>query len=162
VPNGCGSHADASSVRRDTYWVGNETETAGNEAEHVRTRRNKSRMQNSPDGCEIATRLTKSGNNAEVNKTFASQVSNSFESDTFYWEQHSAKYIYWITLLYLSFHHTTLFMGECWSYKQIVVVYLLTYISIMRTYSRVYYHSPSVACQHTEGEYISTNHFPTY
>jgi len=29
-----------------------------------------------------ATRLTKSGNDAEVSQTFASQVSSSFESDT--------------------------------------------------------------------------------
>ena len=84
-----------------------------------------------------ATQLTKSGNNAEVTPNLRNKSQIPFVSDTFYWEQHSAKYIYWITLLYLSFHHTTLFMGECWSYKQTVVVYLPTYISIHRTYSRV-------------------------
>ena len=55
VPNGSGSHADASSVRRDTHCVGNATETAANEAESVRTRRIGSRTQDSPITHEIAT-----------------------------------------------------------------------------------------------------------
>jgi len=54
-PNGCGSHADASSARTHAHCVGNKTETAGNEAEHVRTRRNGSRTQNSPNAIDIAT-----------------------------------------------------------------------------------------------------------
>jgi len=76
-----------------------------------------------------------------------------FESDTYIWNIIQLSKFIELLLLYLSIHYPTLFMGECWSYKQIVVVYLPTYISIHRTYSRVYYHSPSVACQHTEGEY---------
>jgi len=55
VPNGSGSRADGSSVCRHAYCVGNETETAGNEAEHVRTRRNEPRTRNSPNGHDIAT-----------------------------------------------------------------------------------------------------------
>jgi len=54
-PNGCGSRADGSSARTHAYCVGNETETAGNEAEHVRTRRNEPRTRNSPNGRDIAT-----------------------------------------------------------------------------------------------------------
>ena len=40
-----------------------------------------------------------------------------FKSDTFFCNNillDLAKYIHWITLPYLSFHHTTSFMGECW------------------------------------------------
>jgi len=54
-PNGCGSHADASSASTHAHCVGNKTETAGNEAEHVRTHRNGSRTQNSPNAIDIAT-----------------------------------------------------------------------------------------------------------
>ena len=40
---------------------------------------------------------------------------------------------------------------------------MFTYLHKLSShYSSFYYHSPSVACQHTEGEYIPTNHFPTY
>ena len=55
VPDGSGSRADGSSVRRHAYCVGNETETAGYEAERVRTRRIGSRTQDSPETREIAT-----------------------------------------------------------------------------------------------------------
>jgi len=54
-PNGCGSHADASSVHTDTHCVENETETAENEAESIRSRRTGSRTRNSPNGRDIAT-----------------------------------------------------------------------------------------------------------
>ena len=54
-PNGCGSHADGSSVRTDAYCGGNETETAENEAETVRTRQTDEETQDSPNACEIAT-----------------------------------------------------------------------------------------------------------
>ena len=43
VPNGCGSHADASSVRTHAHCIGNETDTAAGEAERVRTHQIKSR-----------------------------------------------------------------------------------------------------------------------
>jgi len=54
-PNGCGSHADASSARTHAHCIGNKTETAGNEVEHVRTHRNGSRTQNSPNAIDIVT-----------------------------------------------------------------------------------------------------------
>jgi len=47
-PNGCGSHADGSSAHTHAYCIGNNTQTAANEAESVRTRRMGSKMQNSP------------------------------------------------------------------------------------------------------------------
>jgi len=55
APNGCGSHADASSRRTDAYCVGNDTQTAANEAESVRTRRMGSKTQNSPVAHGIVT-----------------------------------------------------------------------------------------------------------
>ena len=55
VPNGSGSHADASSVHTDTHCDGNGRETAGNEAERVRMHQNSSRTRNSPSTREIAT-----------------------------------------------------------------------------------------------------------
>jgi len=55
VPNGSGSHADASSVHMDTHCVGNATETATNEAEHVRMRQTDEETQGSPNAIEIAT-----------------------------------------------------------------------------------------------------------
>ena len=54
-PNGRGSRADGSSARMHAYCVGNEMETAGNEAERVRTRRDGLRTRNSPSAIEIAT-----------------------------------------------------------------------------------------------------------
>jgi len=48
APNGCGSHADASSVRRDAHCAGNGAETTADETEIVRTSRNELKMQNSP------------------------------------------------------------------------------------------------------------------
>ena len=53
-PNGCGSHADGSSARTHMYCVGNDMQTATNEAESVRTHQNGSMTQNSPNGCDIA------------------------------------------------------------------------------------------------------------
>ena len=50
----------------------------------------------------------------------------------------------------------------CWSINRTVVVCLPTYISFHRTTVVSITLVPSVACQHTEGEYIPTNHFPTY
>jgi len=55
VPNGSGSHADASSVHTDTHCVGNATETAENATKNVRTRTKESETRNSPNGIEIAT-----------------------------------------------------------------------------------------------------------
>jgi len=55
APNGCTSHAGALSARTDVHCVGNATETAGNEADRVRTRRMGSVTRNSPNGIEIAT-----------------------------------------------------------------------------------------------------------
>jgi len=57
----------------------------------------------------------------------------SYQTDTFIGNNIQLSTSIGLLLLYLSFHHTTLFMGECWSYKQIVVVYLPTYISMHRT-----------------------------
>jgi len=54
-PDGCGSHADASSVRTDAHCGGNETETAANETERVRTRRIGSKAQYSPGTRETTT-----------------------------------------------------------------------------------------------------------
>jgi len=48
-------HTDGLSVRTETHSVGNATETAENEAETVRTRRNGSRTQDSPNGRDIST-----------------------------------------------------------------------------------------------------------
>jgi len=55
APNGCGSHADASSVRRDAHCAGNGRETPAKEAERVRMRQSSSRTRNSPNGRDIAT-----------------------------------------------------------------------------------------------------------
>ena len=55
VPNGSGSHADASSVHTDTHCVGNETETTENAPKNVRTRRIERKAENSPNGRDIAT-----------------------------------------------------------------------------------------------------------
>ena len=54
-PDGCGSHADGSSVHTDTQSVGNATGTATNEAKRVRMRQSSSRTRNSPNGRDIAT-----------------------------------------------------------------------------------------------------------
>ena len=62
---------------------------------------------------------SKSGNDADVTQHHKPSHYNSqvhFELDTFICNNillHLAKYIHWITLPYHSFHHTTLFMGEC-------------------------------------------------
>jgi len=53
-PNGCGSRADGSSAHRRAHCVGNETETAENEAESIRSRQTGSRTRNSPNGRDIA------------------------------------------------------------------------------------------------------------
>jgi len=53
--DGFGSHTDTSSVCTDMHCTGNDTQTATNEAESVRTRQNSSKMLNSPHGREIAT-----------------------------------------------------------------------------------------------------------
>jgi len=47
-PNGHGSHADASSVRRDAHCAGNGAETTADETEIVRTSRNRLKPLNSP------------------------------------------------------------------------------------------------------------------
>jgi len=54
-PNGCGSHADTSSVHTDVHSVGSGTQTAGNETKSIRTRQNSSRTQDSPNGGDIST-----------------------------------------------------------------------------------------------------------
>jgi len=54
-PNGCGSRADGSSVRRDVHRAGNESETATNGTEIVRSHRIGSRTQDSPETHETAT-----------------------------------------------------------------------------------------------------------
>ena len=54
-PNGCGSHANGPSVCTGMQSVGNDAETAAEEAETVRTRQNGLRTQNSPNGCETTT-----------------------------------------------------------------------------------------------------------
>jgi len=54
-PNGCGSHADGSSARTHAYCVGNDMQTAANEAESVRMRRMGSKTQNSPVAHGIVT-----------------------------------------------------------------------------------------------------------
>ena len=54
-PDGCGSHADASSVRTDAHCGGNETETAANETERVRTCQIGSKAQYSPGTRETTT-----------------------------------------------------------------------------------------------------------
>jgi len=48
APDGCGSHADASSRLTDAQSVENDARTARNEAERVRTPRNSSKTRNSP------------------------------------------------------------------------------------------------------------------
>jgi len=53
--DGFGSHTDTSSVCTDVHCAGNDTQTATNKAESVRTRQNNSKMLNSPHGCEVAT-----------------------------------------------------------------------------------------------------------
>jgi len=53
-PNSCGSHADGSSARTHAYCIGNDTQTATNEAESVRMHQNGSMTQNSPNGRDIA------------------------------------------------------------------------------------------------------------
>jgi len=55
VPNGSGSHTDASSVHTDTHCVGNATETTENATKNVRTRTKESETRNSPNGRNIAT-----------------------------------------------------------------------------------------------------------
>ena len=104
-------------------------------------------------------RLTKSGNDAEVTHSTNLRIHKSqvqFESDTYICNNillNSAKYIIGLLLLYLSIHYSTPFMGECWSYKRTVAVYG-TLTSALRAYIALgYFPIPSVACQHTEGEY---------
>jgi len=53
--DGFGSHTDTSSVCTDVHCAGNDTQTATNEAESIRTCQNNSKMLNSPHGCEVAT-----------------------------------------------------------------------------------------------------------
>jgi len=55
APNGCGSHADAPSVRTDASCVGNDAKTAENATRNVRTRQIGQRTRNSPSTREIAT-----------------------------------------------------------------------------------------------------------
>ena len=54
-PNGCGSRAYWSSVRTDAHCGGNETETAANATQRVRTRQIGSKTQDSPYTTEVAT-----------------------------------------------------------------------------------------------------------
>ena len=53
-PNGCGNHADRSSVPTKVHSIGNEREPAANETGNVRTCRIRPKMKNSPNECEIA------------------------------------------------------------------------------------------------------------
>ena len=53
-PNSCRSHVDGPSVRMGVESVGNDTETAAEEVETVRTHQTDEKMQNSPNGHEIA------------------------------------------------------------------------------------------------------------
>jgi len=55
VPDRCGSHTDVSSARMDAYCIGNDTETATNETEIVRSHQVKRKSQDSPNGHDIAT-----------------------------------------------------------------------------------------------------------
>ncbi|KIM61264.1 hypothetical protein SCLCIDRAFT_1216175 [Scleroderma citrinum Foug A] len=53
--NGFGDTTNPSSGCRDSHSIGNDTGTAANEMEIVRTCRNGAKSQNSPNGCKIAT-----------------------------------------------------------------------------------------------------------
>ena len=53
--NNFGDTTNLSSERMDSHSVGNDTGTAANEIEIVRTRQNSAKMQNSPNGHKIAT-----------------------------------------------------------------------------------------------------------
>jgi len=54
-PNGCGNHADGSSVHAGVQRVGNDAETAANETENIRMCQTERKTENSPEMRKIAT-----------------------------------------------------------------------------------------------------------